>query len=172
MQIHSGNLCSMSFCFHCSILSVKDFCISFKNIFSFNWKRIALQYCVGFCHISTWISHRHTYAPSLSNLLLTSHPTPPHPSRSSQSTGFELPESHSKLPLAIYFTYGNIYVSMLLFQFVPSSPSPNCFHKSVLHVCISKPFCKQDHQYHLSRFHIYVLIYICFSLSGLLHSVQ
>ena len=99
------------------------------------------------------------------------HPTPPHPSRSSQSTGFELPESHSKLPLAIYFKYGNIYVSMLLFQFVPSSPSPNCFHKSVLYVCISKLFCKQDHQYHLSRFHIYVLIYICFSPSDLFHFI-
>ena len=31
----------------------------------FNWKIIALQYCVGFCHVSTWISHRHTYVPSL-----------------------------------------------------------------------------------------------------------
>ena len=27
----------------------------------FNWRMIALQYCIGFCHISTWISHRHTY---------------------------------------------------------------------------------------------------------------
>ena len=24
----------------------------FKNLFIFNWKIIALQYCVGFCHIS------------------------------------------------------------------------------------------------------------------------
>ena len=32
--------------------------------------------------------------------------------------------------------------------------------------------CKQNHLYHFSRFHIYVLIYdICFSLSDLLHSV-
>ena len=40
-----------------------------------------------------------------------------HPSRLSQSTGFELPASHSKFLLAIYLTYGNVYVSMLLFQF-------------------------------------------------------
>ena len=26
--------------------------------FIFNWRIIALQYCVGFCHISTWNSHR------------------------------------------------------------------------------------------------------------------
>ena len=33
--------------------------------------------------------------------------------------------------------------------------------------------CKQVHQYHLCRFHIYVLTQdICFSLSDLLHSVQ
>ena len=28
-------------------------------------KIIALQYCAGFYHTSTWISHRHTYVPSL-----------------------------------------------------------------------------------------------------------
>ena len=26
-----------------------------------NWSIIALQYCVGFCHTSTWISHRYHY---------------------------------------------------------------------------------------------------------------
>ena len=31
--------------------------------------------------------------------------------------------------------------------------------------------CKLVHQYHLSRFHIYALIYICSSLSDLLHCV-
>ena len=43
----------------------------FKN---FNWRIIALQYCVGFCHTSTWISHRYTYVPSLLNLHPISHP--------------------------------------------------------------------------------------------------
>ena len=43
------------------------------------------QYCVGFCHTSTGISHRYTYSPFLSNLP----PTPSHPSRSSQSTRLE-----------------------------------------------------------------------------------
>ena len=28
-----------------------------KNIFIFNWRIIALQPCVGFCHMSTWTSH-------------------------------------------------------------------------------------------------------------------
>ena len=37
-------------------------------------------------------------------------PTPYHPSRWSQSTGFKLPVSYSKFPLATYFTYANVYV--------------------------------------------------------------
>ena len=50
--------------------------INFKKIhlFIFNWRMIALQYCVGFCHLSTQISHRYTYVPSLLNSPLTSHP--------------------------------------------------------------------------------------------------
>ena len=77
--------------------------------FIFNWRIIAIQYCVGFCHTAAWISHRYTYVPSLLNLSLTSHP-----SRLSQSNWLELPASSSQFSQAIYFTYGNLYVSMLL----------------------------------------------------------
>ena len=41
------------------------------NFFSFifiSWRLITLQYCSGFCHILTWISHGFTYIP---------HPDPP-----------------------------------------------------------------------------------------------
>ena len=68
---------------HCSILA---WTILF--FFFFNWKQITLQYCSGFCHTLTWISHGCTYVP---------HPEPPfhlpphtiplgHPSASAQST--------------------------------------------------------------------------------------
>ena len=45
----------------------------FKNLF--NWRLITLQYCSGFCHTLTWISHGYTCVP---------HPEspsqfPPHP---------------------------------------------------------------------------------------------
>ena len=40
---------------------------------------------------------------------------------------FEFPQSYSKFPLATYFAYGSICVSVLLFPFVPSSPSPTPF---------------------------------------------
>ena len=40
----------------------------------------------------------------------------------SQFTGFECPVSCIKLGLVIYFTYGNIHVSIS--QIIPPSPSP------------------------------------------------
>ena len=43
-----------------------------------------------------------------------------------QSTGFGFPASYSKFPLSVYFTYGNVYVSMLLSPIIPLSPSPLC----------------------------------------------
>ena len=55
----------------------------FKNLLIFNRKIIGLQYCVGFCHTSTWWSHRYGYVLSLLNFPPTSHPF--HPSRLSQS---------------------------------------------------------------------------------------
>ena len=45
------------------------------DTFFSNWRIIALQYCVGFCHTSTWISHKHIYIrflplePPLANIL-------------------------------------------------------------------------------------------------------
>ena len=35
-----------------------------KNLF-FNWRKIALQCCIGFCHTAVQISHNYTYIPSL-----------------------------------------------------------------------------------------------------------
>ena len=42
-------------------------CIKFFKIL-FNWRLITLQYCGGFCHTLTWISHGYTCVP---------HPEPP-----------------------------------------------------------------------------------------------
>ena len=54
-------------------------------LFFFNWRIIALQYWVFFCHTSTWIRHRYTYVSSLLNHPFISLPIPP--SRLLQSTG-------------------------------------------------------------------------------------
>ena len=89
-----------------------------------NLRIIILQHCVDFWHASTWINHRYIHI-SPSSWTSIPPPTPSHPSRASQSTGFELPTSYSKFPLDICFTYGNVYVSVLVFQLVPPSPSPD-----------------------------------------------
>ena len=48
----------------------------------------------------------------------------------------ELPESCSKFPLAICFTYGNVYVSVLLCPFILRSPSPSVsISLFCLHLC-------------------------------------
>ena len=64
--------------------------------------------------------HRHTYALPLQ---LPSHAHPTYPSRLSQSPG--LSSLSYRFPLAVYFTHGSVYVSMILSPFVPSSPSPS-----------------------------------------------
>ena len=48
-------------------------------------------------------------------------PSPPYPSGLSQSTGFGCPASCIELALVIYFTYGNVHVSLLFSQIIPPS---------------------------------------------------
>ena len=98
-------------------------------------------------------------------------PAPSHTCGLPWSTGFGLPVSHGKFPPATSFikAYGKGDVSVLPSQFVP--PSSSLTVSKACPLCLSRlPPCKQNHQYHLSRFH--ALIYdICFSFSDLLHSV-
>ena len=106
--------------------------------------------------IHQWTSHRHTYVPSL-NLPPTFHTLPN--SSFSQSTGFGFTASCSKFLQALYFTYGSIYASMLLSQIIPPSPSPIVFKSLFFMSVFPLLHCTWGHQYYLSRFSIYVLIY-------------
>ena len=92
------------------------------KIFIFNWRIVALQYCIDFCHTTMWISHKYIYVPSLLNL-------PPTTLRHLTLLDHRrvpgwAPRVHSNFPLAICFTCDNVYISMLLSQFVPPSSYP------------------------------------------------
>ena len=99
-------------------------------------------------------------------------PSPSHPSGSSQCTSPEHPVSCIEPGLAICFTCYNLHVSVPFSQIIPPSPSPTEY-KRLFYTSVSLLLSRiQGYHYHLSKFHIYVLVYcIGVFLSGLLHSV-
>ena len=103
-------------------------------------------------------------------------PFPVHPSGLSQRTSFECPAPCIELALVIYFTYGNIHVSMLFSRIIPPSPSPT-EPKSLFFTAVSLLLSRiQGRHYCLSKFHICELIcftgiplYICTTFSLSIH---
>ena len=90
-------------------------------------------------------------------------PLPPpssyHLSGSSQCTSPNHPVSYIEPRLAIHFLHDSIHVSMPFSQIIPPSPSPS---ESKSPLCTSVSFllsCIQGHHCHLSKIHIYVLVY-------------
>ena len=141
----------------------------FFNINLFNWRLITLQYCIGFA------IHQHESATGIHVfpiLGLLPPPSPYHPSGSSQCTSPKHPISCIKPGLAIHFLYDIIHVSMSFSQIIPPSPSPT-ESKRLFYTSVSLLLpCIQGFCYHLSKFHIYALVYcIGVFLSGLLQSV-
>ena len=133
-----------------------------------SWRLITLQYCSGFCHTLTWMSHGFTCIPHsdpLPHLLST--PSlwvfPVHQGRALIS--------YMQPGLVICFTFDNIHVSMLFSQNIPPSPSPT---ESKSLFCTSMSiflFCILGYHYHLSKFHIYALVYCIGFLSFWLTSL-
>ena len=137
----------------------------------FNWRIITLQYCIGFAiHQHESATGIHVF-PILNPLLP---PSPYHPSGSSQCTSPKHSVSCTEPGLAIRFLYDIIHVSMPFSQIIPPSPSPSPTEsKRLFYTSVSLLLPRiQGYHYHLSKFHIYVLVYcIGVFLSGLLHSV-
>ena len=76
----------------------------------------------------------------------------------------ELPLLYSSFPLARYFTRGSVYMSILISQLIPPSPSHRV-HMFIFSVSLFLT-CKEVHLYHFSKFHMYALCMIfAFSLS-------
>ena len=91
---------------------------------------------------------------------------PPHTSLwSSQCTSPKHPVSYTEPGLVIHFTYDIIHVSMPFSQIIPPLPSPT-ESKRLFYTPVSLLLSRiQGYCYHLSKFHIYALVYCiwCFS---------
>ena len=99
-------------------------------------------------------------------------PTAYHLSGSSPCTSPKHPVFCIEHRLAICFLPDSIHVSMPFSQIIPPSPSPT-ESKSPFYTSVSLLLSRTEGcHYHLSKFHIYMLVYcIGVFLSGLLHSV-
>ena len=94
------------------------------------------------------------------------------PSGSSLCTSPKHPVSCIEPGLATHFIHDIIHVSMLFSQISPPSPSPTESIR-LIYTSVSLLLSRiQGYCYHLSKFHIYALVY-CIDVfpSGLLHSV-
>ena len=134
----------------------------------FNWRLITLQYCIGFA------IHQHESARDVhvfpilnppshlpSHTIPLGHPSAPAPSILYHARTWTGDSFH------IWYT-----CSISFFQIILLSPSPT-ESKRLFHTSLSLLLSHiQGYYYHLSKFHIYVLVYcIGVFLSGLLHSV-
>ena len=99
-------------------------------------------------------------------------PSPYPPSGWSQCTSPKHPVSCIEPGLATRFIHDIIHVSMPFSQIFPPSPSPTESIR-LIYTSVSLSLSRtQGYCYHLSKFHIYALVYcIGVFLSGLLHSV-
>ena len=126
-----------------------------------------LQYCIGFAiHQNESATGKHVFP------ILNPPPSPYHPSGSSQCTSPKHPVSYIEPGLATRFIYDIIHVSMPFSKIIPPSPSTT-ESKRLFYISMSLLLSRiQGYCYHLSKFHIYALVYcIGVFLSGLLHSV-
>ena len=137
------------------------FSFKFKFIY-FNWRLITLQYCIG-----PATQHYESATGVHVFPILNTPPTylrviPVH-----QPQGFCIEPG-----LVICFLYDIIHVSMPFPQIISPSSSPT-ESKRLFYTSVSLLLSRiQGYCYHLSKFHIYVLVYcIGVFLSGLLHCV-
>ena len=136
-----------------------------------NWRIIALQNFMVFCHTSTRISHRYTYVPSLPDLSPMALPTLPFSLSQSSCLSSLSHTANSHWLSVLHRILLSFYVTLSIY-FPFSLLSSHLLHRCVLYVCFSIAALKINSSVPSLRVHIYVSVYdICISLSNLLHSV-
>ena len=101
----------------------------------FNWRRIALQNVVVFCHTSTRISHRYTHVPSLPDLLPILLPILP---LACHRAPVWVSWVIQQVPIGdLFYVWYSKFLSTLSTHLPFSLLSSHCVHRSVLYVCFS-----------------------------------
>ena len=126
-------------------------CNQLPDLFFF-WRLITLQYCSGFCHTLTWISHEYTCV--LHPELPSHFPPPPisqcHPSAPALST----------LSYASNLNWWSIsHMIICMFQCYSLKLSHPRHLPQSSKICSLHLSRMYGHYYHLPKFHIYALIY-------------
>ena len=110
-----------------------------------------------FCHPSTWICHRYTHVPHPEPRSLLCPRTIPLGRLSAPAPSIQY---HALNRDWLFVSYMMLYiVSMPFSQIIPPSPSPT-ESKRLFYTSVSLLLsCIQGYCYHLSKFHIYALVY-------------
>ena len=100
----------------------------FKKFIYFNCRLITLQYCSGFCHTLTWISHGYT---------CVSHPEPPF-----HLPPYTIPQGHLSAPALSTLSHASdldwwsvSHMIIYLFQFCSLKSSHSCLLPQIPKVC-------------------------------------
>ena len=92
---------------------------------NFYWSIVDLQCCVSFRCSAKWISYIYIYVPiSLPSCVSLPPTLPIPPLKVVTKHRADLPVLCGCFPLASYFTFGSVYMSVPLSHFVPAYPSP------------------------------------------------
>ena len=134
----------------------------------FNWRLITLQYCIGFA------IHQHESATGVHVFPILKPP----PTSLPIPSLWVIPVHHPQASCIMHQTWigDSFHIYYTCFNAIlPNHPTLTLSHrvqKTVLYICVLLLSHVQGYHYHLSKFHIYALVY-CIGVfpSGLLHSV-